>query len=230
PRNIYRYNDEGYDIGGPIYLPSKIFGPLGGFNREKDKLFFYWNQEWYQQLSPVGANNIRVPTLLERAGDFSQTTDGNGNKIFIKDPLLSGNCNASDTTACFRDGGVLNKIPQNRFYSSGQAILNLYPLPNIAGRNDFNFTSAISTKYPRREDILRIDYNITDRTRLSGRYTNNHEERLLAYGSFASGLNFPLSPISFPRPGRNGVLTLTHIFSPTLTNEFIFGPSSNFID
>jgi outer membrane receptor protein involved in Fe transport len=230
PRNIYRYNDEGYDIGGPIYLPSKVFGPLGGFNREKDKLFFYWNQEWYQQLSPVGANNIRVPTLLERAGDFSQTTDGNGNKIFIKDPLLNGNCNASDTTACFRDGGVLNKIPQNRFYSSGQAILNLYPLPNVAGRNDFNYTSAVSTKYPRREDILRIDYNITDRTRLSGRYTHNHEERLLAYGSFASGLNFPLSPISFPRPGRNGVLTLTHIFSPTLTNEFIFGPSSNFID
>src|SRR5262249_46313779 len=77
---------------------------------------------------------------------------------------------------------------------------------------------------------LRVDYNITDRTHLSARYTNNKEERLLAYGSFASGLNFPLSPISFPRPGRNGVLTLTHTFSPTLTNEFIFGPSSNFIE
>jgi hypothetical protein len=71
---------------------------------------------------------------------------------------------------------------------------------------------------------------LTDRTRLSARYTNNDEQRLLAYGSFASGLNFPLSPISFPRPGRNGVLTLTHTFSPTLTNEFIFGLSSNFIE
>ncbi len=86
------------------------------------------------------------------------------------------------------------------------------------------------TQYPRREDILRIDYNITERTRLSARYTNNAEKRLLAYGSFASDLNFPLAPVSFPRPGRNGVLTLTHTFSPTLTNEFIFGPSSNFIE
>ena len=40
-------------------------------------------------------------------------------------------------------------------------------------------------------------------------------------------MNFPLSPISFPRPGKNGVITLTHSFSPTLTNEFIFGPSKN---
>ncbi len=224
PRNLYRYNNVGYDVGGPVYLP------FIGFNKEKNKLFFYWNQEWYEQLAPVGARNIRVPTAAERMGDFSQTTDGAGARIFIKDPLLAGACNATDQTACFRDGGTLNKIPANRFYSSGQAILNLYPTPNVSGNNQFNFTSAISTKYPRREDILRVDYNITERTRLSARYTNNKEQRLLAYGDFASDLNFPLAPTSFPRPGRNGVLTLTHTFSPTLTNEFIFGPSSNFIE
>ncbi|MBO0859551.1 MAG: TonB-dependent receptor [Chloracidobacterium sp.] len=232
PRNLYRYNTAGYEIGGPVWLPFL------GFNKGKNKLFFYWNQEWYQQLVPVGANNIRVPTQSERNGDFSQTTDGNGNKIFIKDPLIAGKCDSSDQTACFRDltratsnnPQGLNIIPSNRFYSQGQAILNLYPLPNVAGRSDFNFTSAISTKYPRREDILRVDWNITERTRLSARYINNSEQRLEAYGDFASDLNFPLAPTSFPRPGRNGVLTLTHDFSPTLTNEFIFGPSSNFID
>jgi len=224
PRNLYRYNSVGYEIGGPVWLPFL------GFNKAKDKLFFYWNQEWYEQLVPVGARNIRVPTQAERGGDFSQTTDGNGNKIFVKDPSLNGRCDTGDQTACFRDGGVLNKIPTGRFYSQGQAILNLYPLPNVTGRNDFNFTSAVSTRYPRREDILRVDWNITDRTRLSARYTNNKEQRLLAYGDFASDLNFPFAPTSFPRPGRNGVLTLTHTFSPTLTNEFIFGPSSNFIE
>ena len=210
-RNLYRYNSEGYEIGGPVWLPFL------GFNKEKDKLFFYWNQEWYQQLVPEGARNIRVPTQAERNGDFSQTTDGNGNPITIVNPIT-------------RQPYPGNIIPKSDWDSSGQAILNLYPLPNVAGRSDFNYTSSVSTLYPRREDILRIDYNITERTRLSARYTNNKEERLLAYGSFASTLNFPLSPISFPRPGRNGVLTLTHTFSPTLTNEFIFGPSSNFIN
>jgi carboxypeptidase family protein/TonB-dependent receptor-like protein len=217
PRNLYRYNNIGYDIGGPIYLPKKIFGPLGGINKNKDKLFFYWNQEWYEQLAPVGARNIRVPTVAERNGDFSQTVDATGNPITVTNP---------NTGRPY----LGNKIPQSDWYASGQAILNLYPLPNVAGRNDFNYTSSISTKYPRREDILRVDWNISERTRLTGRYTNNKEERLLAYGDFASDLNFPLAPTSFPRPGRNGVLTLTHTFSPTLTNEFIFGPSSNFID
>jgi len=231
-RPLYRYNNIGYDIGGPVYLPFL------GFNKNKDKLFFYWNQEWYQQFIPEGERRIRVPTPAERNGDFSQTTDGNGSRIFIKDSLLNGKCDSTDQTACFRDPSRatpnnptgLNIIPLGRFYSQGQAILNLYPTPNVIGNPQYNYTSSVSTKYPRREDILRIDYNITDRTRLSARYTNNNEERLLAYGSFASTLNFPLSPISFPRPGRNGVLSLTHTFSPTLTNEFIFGPSSNFID
>ena len=210
PRNLYRYNSDGYEIGGPVWAPFL------GFNKEKNKLFFYWNQEWYQQLAPEGARNIRMPTQAERNGDFSQTTDGNGIPITVVNPFT-------------RQPYPGNVIPKSDWYSSGQAILNLYPQPNVSGNPSFNYTSSVSTKYPRREDILRVDYNITDRTRLSARYTNNKEERLLAYGSFASGLNFPLSPISFPRPGRNGVLTLTRTFSPTLTNEFIFGPSSNFI-
>ena len=214
PRALYRYNYFGYDVGGPVHLP---WGSLANFNKNKDKLFFYWNQEWYEQLAPEGARDIRVPTALERNGDFSQTTDGNGNPIVVRNPA----------TGQPYPG---NRIPSGDFFASGQAILNMYPLPNVAGNPQFNFTSTIPTKYPRREDILRIDYNISERTRLTARYTNNHEERFLAYGSFASGLNFPLAPISFPRPGRNGVLSLTHSFSPTLTNEFIFGPSSNFID
>ncbi|MEM4303428.1 MAG: acyl-CoA dehydrogenase family protein, partial [Candidatus Caldarchaeum sp.] len=209
PRNLYRYNSAGYDIGGPV--------SFFGFNKNKDKLFFYWNQEWYEQLAPEGARNIRVPTLAEREGDFSQTVDGNGNRVTIVSPTT-------------RQPYPNNIIPRNDWFAGGQAILKMYPQPNVTGRNDFNYTSSISTQYPRREDILRVDWNISEATRLSARYTNNKEERLLAYGSFASGLNFPLAPISFPRPGRNGVLTLTHTFSPTLTNEFIFGPSSNFID
>src|SRR5215475_14928310 len=44
PRNLYRYNTAGYEIGGPVWLPFL------GFNKSKNKLFFYWNQEWYQQL------------------------------------------------------------------------------------------------------------------------------------------------------------------------------------
>ena len=74
---------------------------------------------------------LRVPTAAERAGDFSQTVDNNGAAFpYIKDPTLSGACSATDQSACFADGGVLGKIPANRLYSVGLAILNRYPAPN----------------------------------------------------------------------------------------------------
>ena len=59
-----------------------------------------------------------MPTALERAGDFSQTTDNNGAPYpYIKDPLIDGACTATNTAGCFRDGGVLGRIPANRLYS-----------------------------------------------------------------------------------------------------------------
>jgi hypothetical protein len=223
PRPIYRYNYSGYDIGGPVYLPFL------GFNRNRDKLFFFWNQEYYEQLVPNAAQNIRVPTAEERMGDFSGTRDGRGNRVYIKDPTKSGTCDASNTVAnpgaCFVYNGRLHVIDPARFDRSGQAILNLYPLPNFTGEDRFNYSSSIPNAYPRREDILRLDYNITGVTRLTARVINNAGEQSLPYGSFAGSFNFPLTRIASDQAGFNGALTLTHTFNPTLTNEFIFGPS-----
>ena len=65
------------------------FGPFA-LEQGKDKLFFYWNEEWYEQVAPEAARNIRVPTAAERNGDFSQTTDANGNRITIRQLPLTG--------------------------------------------------------------------------------------------------------------------------------------------
>jgi hypothetical protein len=217
-RNIYRYNFYGYDFSGPV--------PFIG-EKDRRKLFFFFSQEYYRQVIPENARNIRVPTEAERNGDFSQTTDGNGAKIFIRDPLLSGACNATEQTACFRDAqGRLNVIPQNRFFNNGQAILNLYPTPNVTGRNDFNFTSQVSSKYPRREDILRMDYQINEKTRLSGRFIRNEDEQQFAYGTTSASWNWPLSFAARRNgPGYTFGFTLTNTFSPTLVNEFSYAPS-----
>ena len=207
-RPLYRYNYVGYDVGGPVWIPGLKF------NEGKDKVFFFWNQEYYRQLVPDGSRNIQVPTLLERNGDFSQTRDGLGNPVTIRDPL---------TGQPFQG----NRIPQNRWFSDGQKILNLYPQPNITGNNQFNYSSQLSHQYPRREDVIRVDYQLSKDTRIYGRYINNFDQQFLPYGTFASGLNFPATRIVFPQPGVNGVLSISHAFSPTLFNEFIFGPSRN---
>lgn len=219
PRQLYRYNYYGYDVSGPVYLPR--FGEGGpALWSGKNKLFFFWNQEFYRQLVPNSARLIRVPTQAERNGDFSQTTDGNGQPIVVRDSL---NCLGLGVGTPFPG----NIIPRRCWFYNGQEILNIYPLPNIAGNPQYNFASQESHQYPRREDILRIDWNVTDRTRISGRFINNEDKQLLPYGTFASGLNFPLTRIVFPQPGINGVLSISHTFDSTLTNEFIFGPSRN---
>ena len=53
-----------------------MFIPGTEFNKNKDKLFFFWNQEYYRQRLPIGGTTqFYTPTALERQGDFSQSTD-----------------------------------------------------------------------------------------------------------------------------------------------------------
>src|SRR5215813_11929570 len=61
----------GGTLGGPIYLPKKVFGPLGGFNKERDKLFFFVGFEVQRQTFGATPKISNVPTLKERNGDFS---------------------------------------------------------------------------------------------------------------------------------------------------------------
>ena len=72
-------DDFGLTIGGPIYIP-------GVFNTDKKKLFFFWSEEFQKRSSPPSQRTARVPTALERAGDFSQSVDNSGNPYpYIRD-------------------------------------------------------------------------------------------------------------------------------------------------
>jgi outer membrane receptor protein involved in Fe transport len=198
-RPLYRFNFYGWDFGGPV---------PGG----KGKLFFFINQEYYDQLVPEAARNIRVPTAAERRGDFSQSVDGAGRAITIRDP---------QTGMPFPG----NMIPSNRIYAPGQTILNLFPTPNTtAGGNVYNFTSQVPSSYPRRENILRVDWQIASSTRLSGRWVYNYDNQQFSYGTTTASWNWPLT-ITDRKNGPGNVLsfTLTHTFSPTLINEFTYG-------
>ncbi|MBS1791256.1 MAG: TonB-dependent receptor [Acidobacteria bacterium] len=217
PRNFYRYNQQGYNIGGPVWLP-KI-----GSKYLKDRLFFFWSQEWQEQLVPQAARNSRVPTAAEVAGDFSATRDGNGNAITIIDP----------TTGQPFAG---NKIPANRINLNGQKILALFnkfentPLGGASNGYRFNHNSQSSVSYPRRENSIRVDYNITENTRAYVRYTRDADQQIMPYGLGWTGGNnqIPFDNLIFKQaPAWNSTLNLTSTLSPTLTNEFIFGASQN---
>ena len=207
PRPLYRYNYEGYDIGGPVIIPGTHF------NQDRNKLFFFWNQEFYQQLVPGTTHSIYVPTAAERNGDFSASTDGNGNRVTVRD------------TGAGNTPFPGNVIPKSRFYQYGPNILSFMPLPNTdLGGTRFNYTSQASSTSPRREDIARIDYNLNDKTRLTGRVVHNWSSAENAYGgSFNLAWNYPLGMVGQTSIPTNISLDLVRIFSPTVTNELIIG-------
>lgn len=210
---LYRYNYFGYQVGGPI---------------KKNKLFFFWSQEFYRQLVPItGTDQFYTPTAAERQGDFSQSIDGNGLPIVISGPGITNN--KIDPT----------QLPaaQQQVFAQMQKILNLFPLPNVSGfgvnGQNYNFSETLSGQAPRREDILRIDYQIGESNRLYGRWIYNAENDTSPFVGFPGpfGIFACSSPINFPggctqnHPGWNLAVNLVTTFKPTLLNEFAVGPS-----
>src|SRR5438128_3313216 len=61
------YNQFGYNIGGPFYIPNH-------FNTSKNKVFWYWGEEWVRYIF-TDTNSLTVPTVLMRQGNFSELLD-----------------------------------------------------------------------------------------------------------------------------------------------------------
>ena len=155
--------DWGFALGGPVGKP-------GGQN----KLFFYFNLEFNPRTFGNDVNRYRVPTELERRGDYSQSRDNLGNLYpYIKDPLIAGTCSATNQSACFQDGGVLGRIPQNRLYQTGLNILKWWPTPNIAQPpgQAYNYESVDpKVNLLGYQPIIRTDYQPTSSIRGSFKF------------------------------------------------------------
>ncbi len=215
-------NDSGYTFGGPIFFP--------GFNPDKKKLFFFWSQEWQRRTDPAGERQTRVPTALERRGDFSQSVDNSGNPFpYIRDFTTGLPCSAADTRGCFQDGGVVGRIPASRLYAPGVAALNIFPGTNFSGGSGLNFTSQVPNSSPRREDLLRMDFQATGNWRVTGRYMKNKEDITQAYGTTWAGNGsdqLPM-PVLFVHPGSNYMLSATGTLNNSTSLELSWGRAGN---
>ena len=177
PKTVLRQRDWGYSIGGPVGKP-------GGTN----KLFFFYTQEFEPRTGGNDVVRYRLPTALERQGDFSRSTDNLGNLYpYIKNPAVAGTCSAANQTACFADGGVLGRIPAAQLYQTGLNVLKMYPMPNIenppAGQ-PYNFEitrpeeSILST-----QPAVRFDYQATQNFRVSFKYSGFSQREQVQQGS-----------------------------------------------
>src|SRR5262245_56991133 len=107
-RTLSRYNYVGYQVGGPVVIPGV------NFNKNRDKLFFFFNQEFYRQLIPGDQRFAMVPTDAVINGDFRGVVDSGGNPVVSSDPK---------TGAPF----PTSVIPSDRLLAAVQAYVRRYP-------------------------------------------------------------------------------------------------------
>ncbi len=196
-----RYNQPGFTVGGPVFIPGK-------FNVQREKLFFFWGEEWIRWRQ-YGSATATVPTPLMRTGDFSELLNP-GNPFFntvrtVNDPL---------TNQPFPN----NVIPKTRLSPNGLAMLNIYPLPTPGFQQGAsNYTDFRPNPRDTRKDTIRMDYNVSSTHRLSFRGDHFGWVSVDAFSG-----SFFLAPTSWNRPNYTSILNLTSTLSPTVVNEASF--------
>jgi hypothetical protein len=162
-RPPFTQNQFGANVGGPVF---------------KNKLFFFSSYEGFRQRKG-SILTTWVPTAAERTGDFSQIGSSNTTSVLpIYDPQTSTGCSGNPPPATCRTqfafGGVPNVIDPARIDITAKALLSYFPMPNQTGNPSGNFVTSYSTGGNVDQYNERIDYDLSSRQRIFGRYTQSH--------------------------------------------------------
>ncbi|PWU09115.1 MAG: hypothetical protein C5B51_06735 [Terriglobia bacterium] len=192
-----RLNQYGGTLGGPI---------------RKNKTHFFVTWEQTRQLTSFDTTST-VPTLLNRQGDFSDLHTPAGQLIRIYDPLTG-------STAATRQAFANNVIPANRVDPVAAAAMSYFPLPNRVGTitNANNFIGSSRNELSRNIVVGRLDHQFRSSDLATARYYIN-DANTNNSGTYGIPVADPLADITDVRI-QTILGSYTHIFSPTLTNDF----------
>jgi Carboxypeptidase regulatory-like domain len=215
PANVYYY--PGATLGGPVIIPGT------NFNKSRQKLFFFTGFEYYYQVLDTGLLRATVPPACELQGDFSPTCiaqEGNPNAAGkmpgeISNTIFPGYqipmCTGTPNGKCI-DPNML-------------ALAKLYPAANVdpATTGGYNYTQSEVFNQNNRQWIIRGDWNISENTKVFVRYNYQREVQQFPVGLWwrnTDQVPYP-TPIEGKNKSNSWSGTLTHVFSPTMTNETV---------
>ena len=225
-KSAFRFNQFGGGLGGPVYIPKIL--------NLKDRAFFFVNYERNPH-SLTGPNNLAiVPSDLERAGNFGEDCTG---------PINAGTFDTTVTDPtygqCSNPAGQLynpytgNPIPFNNLVTAGlfnpatasaqiNGLINLFPHANLTPTLA---NSGANYQYSARQAVTpyhwdsRFDYRVSAKDSVFVAWS-----QYSATPNNAGGLLPNLSQANADVPDKSHVVTIdeAHVFTPHLTNEFIF--------
>jgi Carboxypeptidase regulatory-like domain/TonB dependent receptor len=203
PRTDSTRDQYGFSVLGPII---------------RNKTFFLFDLERVRQ-NDKGVVAGRVPTALERQGDFSKTLvqDDKGNFVPVQifDPF---SVNGPGQTRTQFPNNVIPAFgtPGSPITAVGQALANAYPEPTSPDDSPTgnNFTKGVVNRSPSTQFDLKIDHQLSAAMRMSGRYSQ-------ANASFTNP-SFFYGAVQGNQTTRNIVVEHTWTVRPTvlLTSRF----------
>jgi len=188
----YKKHDFGYTIGGPVFIPDR-------YNADKKKTFFFFSEEWRREKNPSTILQ-NVPSDAERNGNFTD----------LCAPVKGPDCpNVANPAA----------VPVD---PTAKALLALIPKANTTDNGFPAVLQTVSTPTTWREELVRIDHNLSNNYRLTFRYIHDAWQTEVPNPLWgASTSSFQDIRTKFVGPGSSFVARLNANISPTLLNEFV---------
>lgn len=206
PKPTFIMNQFGFAAGGPVIVP-KIYNGQG-------KTFIFADFQGTRRIQRVPAN-FTVPTVAERAGDFSADHNTAGALVKIYNPFSTAR---STTTPgqYVRTQFTGNVIPGNLLDPVAKQIVKYIPLPNVSiPGSTVNFATDAKRSIAQNAGSVRIDQNVTKNYRVFGRYSYflNNQTQPNDYGNVAT-----------PGAGAVGTTQLNN-WSFALDNTIVLNPN-----
>ena len=216
-KNQLQRNDYGFSLGGPI---------------KKDKLFFFYSQEWNKEIRGITRQSC-VPSAAEVAGNFANPTCGEPL------PQVTGAANPNGLPGLVSIGAnpaTPYQLPTSLIDNGGATIVKWLPLPNLGTPlpGGADWSASLNTPIDWSQFNIRLDYNISHSQTLMFRYTQDSWTNNSPNGNSTLGLwgdaIYPALNSNWAQPSKQVIGRLTSTIGTSMVNDLEFAYSDNRIN
>jgi len=205
------YNNWGYTFGGPI---------------KKDKLFFFWSEEWRRIIEANGTAQALLPTDAEKTGNFADYS-----AIGVQQPLVPTSlAGKTGCTGCVAGNPFPNnQIPTGVLNKNAELLLKYYFPTAGTYSTGYNYASSLPTTTTVREELIRMDYNLNDKWKVFAHYIQDQNHIKSPYGQWNENVLPNVAGTTEFEPLHSFALNIVGTLTPNLINEIQFGIFHNII-